>query len=70
MAIRKTAFEGCDSPECDQEIEIVPGEPTPGYFIDKGRWDNGAGGGPIPKVYACSAEHLGTAILARIEEEW
>lgn len=68
---RKAIMQSCDNPDCDNEYEYVKGEDLPlGYYIERGAWHDGGGGGPIPVTYACSIECLTAAIEARIHEEW
>ncbi len=70
MAKEKVEIEVCDAPGCASTEITTKDEPALGYYIFKGMWRGGGGGSPIPRVFACSTEHLGPAVEARLKETW
>lgn len=68
MAKQKVVVEVCDNPRCDSEPQISTKEdPALGFYLGKGFWADGAGGGPLPATYACSKECIVPAINANID---
>lgn len=58
----------CDNPDCDYRDEHTRDEAALGYYIDRGQYHYGGGGGPIPKTFACSPACLGPAVDAMIRQ--
>lgn len=66
MAKRRETVERCDAPGCDYFEVVFTGESAMGYHFGRGFWVQG-GGGPIPAFYACSEEHIVSAMQAVID---
>lgn len=69
MATMKIEIITCDNPDCDTEERYDKDDLPTGYHLSGGIFIMN-GGGPIPKVYACSEDCLVPAINAAIDEAW
>jgi hypothetical protein len=69
MGMRTAKILICDNAECgeEEEVDFEGVTATSGYHLGKGSWATGAGGGPIPKTYACSIECLAAAVEHNIQ---
>lgn len=62
MATKKVQVMQCDNPECRAEAITSKEEPAFGFYIQRGFWATGSGGGPLRNIYACSVECITPAI--------
>lgn len=57
----------CDNPDCGKTTITSPEEPALGYYLGKGMYHLGGGGGPLPSLYACSEKCIVPAIREAIK---
>lgn len=69
MGREKATVMVCDNPKCQKESITRPFDPALGFYLGKGMWHFGAGGGPIPATYACSKECILPAIEYQIDPD-